>query len=112
LHELVEGRDKYGPTRSPWRLLADKDPGCWAAVRPKARSAAARQLAAEPHCQTPGHGRQPADRCVLCMSEKIAPVTEERPELDPEARAEADAKAARYLASVQQKRSGSVAKAS
>lgn len=93
LRELLAGEDRYGRTDTPYRLRLDQ--AWWKAVQPKTAAAQAR-LAAEPRCQERGHERNPANRCLMCMTDRYGP-----DEMVPDPAA--DAKAAAYTKAVRER---------
>ncbi len=98
LRELLSNVDRYGKTKTPYRLSLDH--GWWKAVAPKT-AAARERLAAEPRCQQPGHGPYPAGRCVPCMTDQYAP-----DEIKPDPAA--DAKAAEYTKAVRERQAAGI----
>ncbi len=93
LRELLAGEDRYGRTDTPYRLRLDQ--AWWKAVQPRTAAARAR-LAAEPRCQERGHERNPANRCLMCMTDQYGP-----DEMVPDP--DADAKAAAYTKAVRER---------
>jgi hypothetical protein len=67
LRDIAEGR--HGATGSPRRLLAEAGPWWKTAPEPKK---ATRNRKSGPRCQVMYHGREPADGCLMCASDRLA----------------------------------------